>query len=645
MDMLNPQAGGFLSRVSALLEAHLGEDSFGVQQLAREVGLSRSQLHRRIRKLSGKSPSQYIREYRLQRARELLKREDLTAAEIAYRVGFHSPTYFNTCFRAHYGKPPGEARHADDLTESPIPTSTLEDNTHNSSSRYLKWLLLGGLAVIIILSISFYFNRESGSPDQSLAATSGNKEIRRTLAVLPIRNWSGDPELDYISEGLTDAVISRISMLKDIEKVIPYASITQYKDSEKSLEVIGRELDVDHVLQGNFQLAGESVHINFQLVHVPTQAYLWSDQYSEPWDDRNIFDMQVEVAEKVASLLQIDLDTVEISKINFFPTRNREAYHSFLQAEYLTDKNDPLVFEKALQYYERAIELDPDFLEAYNGLADAYITAGVYWGVMEQNLAWEQAEELLLLALEKDSANIRTHAQLFAGYFYYDWDFERIEEYYHGHHEILDKPLTDSEAAIDFAIKTGSADEAMLDIQMNLHNDLSDRGQYLLKSKALMALGEKEKARQVLETFQAFFSDDLRLLLGSAELYYKLGDYDRAREQVLTIEGRFNNRPPALLWLLAALSQREGKSPEAGRFLQELKHRYEAETSGSPAWYLALYHAELGNSATAVNWLKRSYASREVAMTGLRQEPLLSPVKSTVTYRKLYKAMGFDMYD
>ena len=241
----------FIKDLRAIVLENYTDEQFGVSELVKICGKSRSQLHRKVKSTTGKSLSQFIREIRLDEALKILEEKDVTAAEVAYQVGFNSPTYFNTCFNEYFGYPPGEVklRMEQEGKSTKIPEAT---DPPRKNSRVLVWLVVVTVLVVIVLTLN-YFSQASNVMTEEMI------EQPKTIAVLPFKNWSGDPELEYVSDGMTDAVITRLARISDIERVVPYSTVVNYKNSEKSMDAIAKELNVEFILEGNFKLSGNRV--------------------------------------------------------------------------------------------------------------------------------------------------------------------------------------------------------------------------------------------------------------------------------------------------------------------------------------------------------------------------------------------------
>lgn len=639
----------FIKKLTDLLEINLGNEHFGVHQLADKVGLSRSQLHRKLKAITGKSASRFIRQYRLRKAKEMLTDNVATVSEIAYRVGFSSPTYFNTCFRIYYGYSPGRLkyRNTEADQETSINEIVLEGNELPVQKPYGKiadkpfkkrFLLVPLLVVSLLVLLSYIIYLRFDMANISQASISSNTD--KSIAVLPFKNYSGDAELDPFCDGMTDEVISRLTKIKSFTKVSSRTSILQYKDSDKSIPVIASELDVTHILEGSFQKSGDKIKVSLQLIDGPADNHFWADEYAGDWNSNDIFKIQAEVAESVAEHMDVQISDSEHEGIQKIPTNNHKAYTNYLLAQSQKHKFNKISIQNAIPLYEKAIELDSAYVDAYVGLADTYIMGGLVWGVFNEREAWKNARSLLQKAIQIDGSNKRIEDELYAGYFYFDWNFELVDKYYQ---KRLNNFSYDRTPAIDadFANKTGRYEEVISTMDKNIAMDPSVGVFYTFKGQAFMLQGKKNEASVILKNSDPLYSDDWFYLRESTKLHYYLGNYNKFSDQLKRLMANFSDRPPLLFWFNAIHDQMNGNYEGALSNVRELQNRYENRASGSPAWFIALYYCTLQDYEKAFMWLQRSYDRHEVELTWFREEPLLIPLHNDPRYKDLYDKIGF----
>lgn len=228
----------FIRKLTEIVLANLGNENFGAKELTHESGLSRHTLDRRIKAASHKTLSQFIREIRLHRALEMLQSENVTASEVAYKVGFTSPAYFNTCFHEFFGYPPGKVK-KDDL-KNPQVENHIQANSNKRSKRIyrLTFLIFAPLFLAgIVYLVYFTFLKNSGDNNTQLYT----KE--KSIAVLPFTNLSTNIEDTYFIDGVMEEVLTNLSRIHNL-RVISRTSVEQFRESRISTSEIAKKLNV-----------------------------------------------------------------------------------------------------------------------------------------------------------------------------------------------------------------------------------------------------------------------------------------------------------------------------------------------------------------------------------------------------------------
>jgi TolB-like protein/class 3 adenylate cyclase/tetratricopeptide (TPR) repeat protein len=259
-----------------------------------------------------------------------------------------------------------------------------------------------------------YSLAQEEEPDHSTPASS--------IAVLPFTNLSSDPEQEYFSDGLTEDIITQLSKIKAY-KVISRTSVSQYKNSSKSVKEIGKELDVALVLEGSVQRSGTQVRITAQLIDARTDEHLWADSYDRPVDD--IFSIQREVALAIAAVLNTTLSKKESAQLDFIPTVNLQAYDFYLRGKLLVEKRTRTDLLQAREFFQQAVMKDKSFANAYSGLADTYLLSSFRGYEEPAKMLW-MAKKNIDIATGLDPFSGETQASL--GYWYYqNFDFHAAE--------------------------------------------------------------------------------------------------------------------------------------------------------------------------------------------------------------------------
>ena len=381
----------FMQRLTDLVNANLSNEEFGVEDLIREMGMSHSYLHRKLKSSTNQTINQFIREVRLNKAKELLLNEDLTASEISYRVGFGSPTYFNKCFHEYFGYAPGELR---------LRELSNGDNNHSdkpvakTKSRNLKTIILVilGSVIFVVIAISLIVSKVSDSK-------SGNDK-EKSIAVLPFKYLSDDGDKQYLADGIMDAILLHLSKIKDL-RVISRTSVEQYRRTDKTAKAIGKELDVAYLLEGSFLRDGEKSRLILQLIKASDERHAWSNEYNRDWKD--ILSVQSEIAETVANELKAAITPEEQKLIRKLPTTNLKAYDFYQRGrneymEYENDNRNKTALVNAWNFYQKAVAQDSTFAKAYVGLGEIMWDKNVQIPMVKNQYLENFTDSILILA-------------------------------------------------------------------------------------------------------------------------------------------------------------------------------------------------------------------------------------------------------
>jgi len=339
----------FTIKLKELILQNISNEQFGVSELAEAVGMSRSNLLRRIQKDHNCSASQFIRNVRLNEAMLLLKDGNKTVSEITYMVGFSSSSYFIKCFREHYGYPPGEVKkHKYNGKAKP-----------QTQSKIKKWwwlLAAAALATGTLLLVHF-----SKADDE--------KPSEKSIAVLPFVNDSDDLSNVYVINGLMEAILNNLQSLKGL-KVVSRTSVEKFRNSQLTIPEIAEELGVNYIVEGSGQKIGNQILLSVQLIQANTDDHLWAEQYNRQTDD--IFKIQQEVAQKIASAVEVAITPDEQKRLDVVPTNNMVAYDLFLKALDELNNETESGLQQGVTLLRQAIDKDEQFALAHGVLSIAY---------------------------------------------------------------------------------------------------------------------------------------------------------------------------------------------------------------------------------------------------------------------------------
>jgi TolB-like protein/Tfp pilus assembly protein PilF len=338
------------------------------------------------------------------------------------------------------------------------------------------------VAAIALAAAAWHYARVPGG-------NSANAD-RKSVAVLPFQNMSADPENEYFSEGITDDIIAQLSKIADLH-VVSRTSVMQYKDSDKSVREIGKELGVATILEGSVRRSEGKVRIVGQLIDARTDEHIWAETY-----DRNlaeIFQIQSDVAERIAKALQAALTPEEVERIQTIPTENMTAYDYYLrgrQSYYRYRKEDN---DNAIALFKKALQQDPRYALAYAGLGDAYGQRAMRFGFGQ---AWIDS------SLKVSEKAISIAPELAEGY----------------------KALGVGYLAKGCSHKALSANVKAAELDPNYTPALGNAGW------ACLYMGRPDEAMPWLSRSHAREPDDPTGVLGIGVAWMMVGEYDRARE-------------------------------------------------------------------------------------------------------------------
>lgn len=398
----------FISKLNDILEENFHNEHFGVNELAGSAGVSRSKLHRKLNEIKGQSASEFIKLFRLEKAHELLKNNVSSVSEIAYAVGFNSPSYFSKCFNEHYKCSPREItrRKKQLIVQDKVKKSI------DSVSFKGRILIIFSILLIAIFSWTFY------SSDKK-------KEEKRSysIAILPFKNLSDDPSNQYFADGVMDVILNHLSGMENF-RVISRTTMEQYRKTTKTIPEIADELNVLYVLEASVQKHIDQIRIVVQLIDAKKDIHLWSHDYERAYED--IFSLQSDIAIQVAKQLEKTISPSELKKIEERPTENIEAFNLYLKGRFFWHRRTRDDLEKSVTYFRQALDLDSTYALAYAGLADAYHIMA-WWRWIDMVEGFEKTRDYASKALSLNPNLASAYATMGSNSTWYDRDWKKAE--------------------------------------------------------------------------------------------------------------------------------------------------------------------------------------------------------------------------
>jgi len=457
----------------------------------------------------------------------------------------------------------------------------------------------------------------------------------RSLAVLPLEELSDEAGRDYFADGMTEALITDLAKIKAL-RVISRTSAMQYKGVRKPLPEIARELNVDAVVEGSVLRSGGRVRITAQLIYAATDQHLWAESYER--DLRDVLSLQREVARAVANEIQIQLTPQEQVRLSTARTVDPEAYQLYLKGRFYWNKRTEADLKRGIEYFQQAIDLDPNYALAYPGMADCYSLLGWdLFGGLAPREALPIAKAAAVRALEKDDSLAEAHNSLAWTKLVFDWDWAGAESEFKRAVELNPGYAVAHQWYAECLAGIGRYEEASVEAKQALELDPLS---LMINILAGWILYFDRQNDQAIERFRKTLELDPNFWVA----HWTLG---RAYEQKMMFAEAIAELRRAIALSagsplsLAALGHAyavSGQTIEAQNVLAQLKESSEKRYV-SP-YSIATIYAGLGEKDQAFRWLERAYEERSGWLIWLRAEPVSDPLRPDPRFQDLLRRIG-----
>ena len=461
----------------------------------------------------------------------------------------------------------------------------------------------------------------------------GGGEAIDSVAILPFVNVSADPNTEYLSDGITETLISKLSQLPNL-KVMSRNSAFRYKGQEIDPQAVGRDLKVQAVLTGQLVQRGDNLAISLELVDARDSRQLWGEQYNRKLSD--ILSVQAEISREISDKLRLRLSGAEQKQLTKHNTENTEAYQLYHKGRFYWNKFSENGLKKSIEYFNQAIEADPKYALAYAGLADSYSVQGAF-GIATPNEVWPKAKLALEKAVTLDDTLAQVHSSLGAVKVLFEWDWPGAEGEFKRAIQ-LNPNLADAHDLYCYYFQAvGRLDEATSEIKRAqeldplstvFNTDLAFQYYYMHRYDA--AIEQYRKANELDPNF-------LPVLFLPGQAYERKGFYDEAIsecQKALSIHGR----DPAIVSVLGYVYAVSGKRSEAQKALNELTELWKRHYF--PPVDIALIHAGLGDRDQAFAWLDKAYEARDSQLIWVRVEPELEDLHRDPRFADMLRRIG-----
>jgi TolB-like protein/DNA-binding XRE family transcriptional regulator len=453
------------------------------------------------------------------------------------------------------------------------------------------------------------------------------------IAVLPFLNRSNDPQNDYLCEGLAEELISALTRIKSC-LVVARASAFSFRGHDIDVREIGRRLDVDTVLEGSVQRSGDRLRITAQLIDAGNGFHFWSERFDRQITD--VFAIQDEITLAIVKQLKVELLAKERSTLLIQKNESLESYNLYLKGRYYWAQR-PQGISKAIEYFEQAIDKEPNYARARAGLADCYVTLGSWEnGTMRPIEAMAKAKEAASKALELDERLAEAHTTLAYRTTHHDWDWATAEAQFQRVLELNPNYAVCHHWYSHYLTAVGRTEESLtaskrcleldpLDLVINIHM----AWHYQFARQYAQAIEQCWKTSELHPNsfWPAYF-------FGLA--YEQQGHVDRAVEEFRT-SVRMSGDVTFATAALGHLYGIAGKADEARTVYEELKVR--AQRAYVPAYDIALVCIGLGWNDQALEYLVRAHEERSGWMTYLNVDPRLDPLRRDTRFVDLLRRL------
>lgn len=513
-----------------------------------------------------------------------------------------------------------------DLPDSPDPSPNLPKGSfakRRGARLILTLFSCGAIGLAAWVALQHFYGKSAAPPI-------------RSIAVLPLRNLSGDAAQEYFADGMTEQLITELSRIHAL-KVISRTSVMEYKSTKKHLPQIARELGVDGIVEGSVIREGDQVRITVQLLDGPNDRHIWGEDYQR--ELRGILTLQREMALAITQQIRLQLTPQQQARVSSGRAVNPEAYEAYLRGRfYLTNQltmAQPLYM--AQRYFEEAIRKDPGFALGYAGLADSYVYLALF-NQLSPERAYGPAKEALRRALELDDSIGEAHDTLGVLSWRFEWDLDAAEREFNQAIALAPSYSPAHENRSGYLAFTGRRAEALAEMAKSRELDpgpnsaVAESGvYYLLRDYA--GLVEASRRGVVLKANEWWQHQQLGVgYEGTGKLLEAVSEYQKAVE----MSGGDPDCKAALAHTYAVI----GRRAEAEKILRDLERKSKS-VYVSP-YFIATIYAGLGEKNKAFEFLKRAYLERNLDISwSIKADLRIDNLRSDPRFEALLRRVGF----
>jgi serine/threonine protein kinase/tetratricopeptide (TPR) repeat protein len=513
--------------------------------------------------------------------------------------------------------------------ESPQSASTRASSAEyivNGLKQHKAATIIGGLVVLVLaVAVTFGIRSYLHAKETEVAVES--------IAVIPFMNMSNDANAEWISDGLTESIINNLTQLPNL-RVIARSSVFRYKGRETDPLAVGKELGVRAVLTGRLMQRGDTMLISAELVDIRDNKQLWGEKYERKLAD--MLSVQREIAREITNNLRPTLSGMEQLRADKQYTANSEAFQLYLKGRFYWNKRTSADFQKAIAFFQQAIEKDPNYALAYSGLADTYALLTAYTNEPARQVM-PKAKEAALKSLALDDKLAEGHASMGQIAAYYDYDFATAEREYRHAIELNPNYAPAHQWLAEHLAAMRRFDDALSEIRRALELDPMSVIMNRIYADILVDARRYDEAieqyKKAIELDPNFSTS--HYFLGRA--YEAKGMYDQAVAEYTRSQG-LAMVPPDVLARTNEVYKKSGWKAYVQTNVDQLATR--PDRNRIPPFVIAAFYARTGQKDEAFAWLEKGYEERDFRMTLLSVAFEFDSFRSDPRYTELVRRMG-----
>ena len=572
----------------------------------------------------------------------MLEQEEITAAEVAYKVGFGSPAYFNRCFHEYFGYPPGEAKNRNNSVSKEnngiINNHSADEAQFQTPKKTVRKIVVYTAGGILVLFMGYLLFNNVSLKNFSILPGNRLKSEDKSIAIIPFKSLSSDEENQYFTEGVTRNILYNLIQISEI-KVIN-RPIEELAGNTFNLTKMAGRLNVRFFLSGSVQKSGEQVLVIAQLTDVTKNQIVWSEKYDRKLLD--IFMIQSEIANQVATNLQSVITKKENEQIRKKPTQNMEAHAWYTMGRYLLSRRgwrwDNV--DRYINPFEKAIAADPEYAEAYAGLAEVYLTVTISFSYPTPE-GFIKAKYNVEKALKLDNDLSEAHATHGAILYWYEWNWEKAKE--------------ELELAMDLNPNNATAHKYFAELMIVLRQnemarshilkaaELDPVSPYIMLRKARI-LCEEGKYNEALEECSKFIEmyPDIYSVYFYLWDFYRIMGKDYNKDAVESLQKAYIKTGEERIYVdsIKLVYDKYGMTG-----LEHWNFEHDLIFDEQASWILAAeYYNKIGENEKALDWIEKAFKWRIPNLPGINAISELDSLRNEPRFQALIDSMGLSAY-